>query len=299
MTLQTLSVKDFPAPRERPLSYPGHRPGFSFLLSGGVVHPIRATEGAPPSEWRINSPGLDVTVDEFLAEIGAASVSDRFAVLGYGSNPVPGQLESKFGPDAAVPVIRAEMKGVDMVYNLISNMGYAYAELYIDAPPATLTQVAITLLDLDQLQRMDETEENYVLAPCPTDVFTEGRRVLRGGEDARVYLFAGFRHLWVPQSYGTPVAVAELPSRGRVLSEMTQREAWALAISEFALVDIGVCSPQALVDRIREEAELSAPRGGIKAELQAKIEASARSQDPLADQLPRVDLNDACPMGLW
>ena len=146
---------------------------------------------------------------------------------------------------------------------------------------------------------MDETEENYVLAPCPTDVFTEGRRVLRGGEDARVYLFAGFRHLWVPQSYGTPVAIAELPSRGRVLSEMTQREALALAISEFALVDIGVCSPQALVDRIREEAELSAPRGGIKAELQAKIEASDRSQDPLADQLPRVDLNDACPMGLW
>ena len=39
-----------------------------------------------------------------------------------------------------------------------------------------------------------------------------------------LYVFAGFRKVWVPRSLGGPVPISELPSKGRRRPSLTQSE---------------------------------------------------------------------------
>ena len=85
---------------------------------------------------------------------------------------------------------------IDIVYNLISNMGYAFAELAINQTSINCG-IGITFLDEIQLEKMIETEENYCLAYAPNNVILESGQSLQSGNNFGLYVFAGFRKIWV------------------------------------------------------------------------------------------------------
>lgn len=102
------------------------------------------------------------TVDALLAALGIGVVPplpERTPVLAYGSNAAPAQLGRKFGhlPDAVIPVLQADVSGIDVVYSAhITRYGAIPATLA--ASPGTVLHAAMTWLTADQLAVMHESE---------------------------------------------------------------------------------------------------------------------------------------------
>lgn len=145
-----------------PSTYPGRRPRFSFLFTNRGIYrcPVR----------RLN---------ELLEARRLAPVSDRVAVLAYGSNACPGQLLRKYSQDhrlTNIPVLYGRLRNADVVYSRrITSRGYI---------PATLVNARrtlpswVTLLTAEQLSAMDSTEgrpDIYQLVDIPRVKFFVGR----------------------------------------------------------------------------------------------------------------------------
>ena len=293
------STSSFPPPRQHPLLYPGARPEGSFMLSNGSVFPIafngKASEGGQAvgdCEVLLNAGGDADSIDNFLASRKADSIRDRFPVIGYGSNPVPGQLSSKLGGDAVVPVIYGTMENCNIVYNLISDMGSAYADMVFGRMKTTAS-VGITFLDRAQLQLMIESERNYRLAYSPVTVTLESGRQLQSGRADGVFIFAGIRKIWVPLEYKQPAAIAGLSSANGSLKLHTQPEILDLVVREFELRSAGIADHRDLADRLRQESSMEEKPGKLKYDIQSAVESSPRSLPALADHLDLVE-NASC-----
>ncbi len=289
---------DFPAPRDDPLLYPGQRPADSFLLAEGTVWPLSFVADAVGSAASLihatfpsEGDGDARRIDRFLAAKGLAPLAERFAVIGYGSNTVPGQLVSKFGPDAVVPVVFGTIPGSDIVYNLISDQGYAFAEISLNVN-GTEGRVGVTFLDEAQLKVMRTTEQNYRLAYCPAEVKLASGDLLTGGPSGNGYLFAGFRKVWVPPGLASPIPVAELPAAGRTRSALTQVETLQLAIESFGLHTRGNSTPRALVESVRRDADREEQPGKLKYDLQKAVDEDPRSMPPLTASVTLVPEHD-------
>lgn len=293
-----LPASKFSAPRDKPLSYPGNRPEVSFVLANNTVFEVHFTkESGDSGNSTINGRvildehGSSMNINSFLKKNGVSLLQQRYAVIGYGSNPVPGQLASKFGKDAVVPVILGKLENADIVYNLISNMGYAFAELAINQTSINCG-IGITFLDEAQLEKMIETEQNYRLAYAPTNVILESGQSLQSGISSGLYVFAGFRKIWVPKKFEGPVPIAELPSEGRKKAGLSQRQVLELVIDEFELTAAGIKRPEELADRIRNESLWPDEPPKLKFLLQSKVNEEPRSLPSMADQLILVDSTD-------
>ena len=235
------------------------RPDISFILADGLVHRIvydSQETGDIESTYagRVTDiEGKTSKIDDFLKSLGKTPLGKRYAVLGFGSNPVPGQLVSKFGADAVVPVIYGEISNTDVVYNLI-NEGYAFAELALKQQGVNVS-VAITFLDSKQLKSMNETEEpNYHLAFIPQDVHLISGEVVSGGmEDVPGLFYAGARKIWVPEHCDGPIAIAEISRTGRPNIALTQVQTLDLIVKEFKLWEEGIMSGTELSERLIKE----------------------------------------------
>ena len=257
-SIQPEPASNYVAPRNKPLKYPGPRPERGFILSNGLIHPILydAQEmGASRSTYAgraiTDSDGNYQRINDFLESRKVAPLGERYAVLGFGSNPVPGQLVSKFGDYAVVPTIFGGMADSDVVYNLISGQGYAFAELALNQP-GVKGNVAITFLDEEQLKIMNESEENYDLALLSKTLTLESGEDIRCGDTGSVLFYAGRRKIWVPEGFDSPVAIAELPSEGRTAKALDQTGTLDLVIADFDLSNrYGIGGAQNLADYIR------------------------------------------------
>jgi len=227
------------------------------------------------------------SLDDFLDANQVAPIAERYPVLAYGSNPVPGQLISKFGDAAVVPVVFGRITGWDTVYNLISNWGYAFAELMQEDEDVVVTTTGITFLDAEQLSQMAKTEANYHLAHFPDDVVLESGEQLRGSDNG-LYVFAGFRKTWVPEDYEGPVPIEEVPAEGRSRIPMTQRQTLQRVVEAFDLRASGIHTAEALVDRLRAEAGDDDSPGRLKFEIKQAVEGDPTSRPALADRLKLV-----------
>jgi len=185
----------------RAKAYPYARPPHSYLFVGGAARPLAAPSQA----------ALDIA----LAEVGAAPLAERVAVIAHGSNAAPEALARKydgFAGDPAAPVIRARLEGFDVVYAThFSSYGSIPSTL---APsPGTVVETAVTLLAPDQLALMHETElsaGNYVfgrLDGLALDLDGLGRR-----ETAFAYVT---RRGCLGIVEGAPLALAQIAARGR------------------------------------------------------------------------------------
>jgi hypothetical protein len=272
----------FPAPRDSPLEYPGKRPLHSFVLASETVFPVMDT-----GNWVVTEhTGQKLDLDAFLMQRNAATLDERFAVIGYGSNAVPGQLVSKFGNDAVVPVLMGTLANCDIVYNLISNSGYAFAELLVDRGQ-TECPVGITFLDDRQIGEMISSEQNYRLAFAPSTFVFPNDAKLHTDKGRQLYVFAGFQRIWIPNGRTSPVSIAELSSREDAES---QEVVLSRVLDEFAdRLPEGIDTPSRLVQRLQQEAEAEDGPGKVKFILQEAVEKSERSLPCLIDS---VDLAD-------
>jgi hypothetical protein len=143
-----------------PATYPGHRPLFSFLFTQEGIYRLK-----------VNNLG------RFLTDRGLRAATERYAILAYGSNACPGQLQEKqrkYGLKD-VPVLYGRLLGAEAVHaGRTAKRGYV---------PATLARKNgsgpnwITLLDAEQFQAMDESEGRptyYELVKLPTVRFSVG-----------------------------------------------------------------------------------------------------------------------------
>ncbi len=243
MNAKILPVSDFPAAREA-LSYPGKRPDHSFVTDGKLVLPVDF-EGNSIYSARIHTPDGVRHLDDYLKSNGLASIGERFPVMGYGSNACPGQLRSKFGEGEVVPVIKANMKGWDAVYNFMSRFGYAFAELMPQAP--TGIDVTVTLLDEKQLPVMNRTEPNYALSVFPELKFESGETIDSLG-------YAGISAIFVSSTHNSPIALKEIPACNGQVPELFQRELLALAIAELGLDEkYAISTPEELSNLVRND----------------------------------------------
>ncbi|NIR47718.1 hypothetical protein GWO43_04600 [candidate division KSB1 bacterium] len=289
------SVDTYIAPREKPLDYPGRRPKRSFLLAKGAVYPLilkkRNTSDVSRDlniQVMLNSNGKIADLNNYLENLGVPNVRKRYAIIGYGSNPVPGQLISKLGRETVVPVLLGKLRNAEIVYNLISNMGYAFAEVIINQI-GIKAPIGVTLLDDNQLQTMMDTEQNYNLAHSPSEVELESGYIIEGGIKSPSYIFAGKRKIWVPENYGHPIPVRELESEGRLHKGLSQEEVLALAIAEFNLTEFSVKSPFDLILRIRQQNSWPERPPKLKYLLQDKIDKDDRSLSSLSSQVRLVE----------
>lgn len=146
-------------PVAAPLTYPGAPPSDPAVVvtASGLVG-LRPSE-SQPGDWAAAD---GKTLDEVLAAARAAPMACRSPVLAVGSNASPAQLRRKFRtlPDAAVPVIQAEVSGLRVgVSAHVSRAGYVPATPVPDQ--AAASQLFITWLDEAELSMMDATEPNY------------------------------------------------------------------------------------------------------------------------------------------
>lgn len=156
----TLLEEYGPAPRDDPLSYPGKHPAASFMFCNDRIVDIVTHAGRLIERSSVGASRL-------------GDISGLRMIAGFGSNPNPTQLQSKFaGIDAEVPILHGTMPDHDVVY---ASHFASYGAL-----PATLcrsegTNVSawVTLLTEEQLIRMDGSESrgvNYDLCEMQTEI---------------------------------------------------------------------------------------------------------------------------------
>lgn len=289
------AVSKYLSPRDDPLNYPGKRPSYSFLLAKGIVFPL--VQDVASKKTKDSLPQINVVQDrtgqlkeliKFLKELDVPDLKERYAIVGYGSNPVPGQLLSKFGKETVVPVLLGKLSNTDVVYNLISNMGYAFAQILINQFQVS-AQIGITFLDDEQLNKMMETEQNYKLGYCPSDITLESGYSISIRDNKPVYIFAGIRKIWVPKKFAQPISVKELPSSGRKNKALFQEHILELAIEEFELSSKAISTPKQLIRRIRQESNLPEKPPKLKYYIQDSIEKNPRSLPPLSSIISLVE----------
>jgi hypothetical protein len=187
-----------------PLRYPFDVPLHSFRWTAGGVEPV-----AP------SVPVADVS-------------GQRHPVLAIGSNASPGQLTRKFSdrrfadpasPEGSVPVLMAEVDGVDVVYGAHLAWYGSLPATLLDTPGAC-ARVFITWLTRQQLETMNDTEglgQAYQLRQiggvrCHGDVV----------DSALSYVtMAGACVLG-----GRPLALGAIEAPGSWRPRGTQRQAW-------------------------------------------------------------------------
>ena len=176
---------------ERAFGYPYAVPAFSYLYEDGVT--------APPGE---------------------ADFAGRVPVLAYGSNAAPDQLVRKFGdvPGTSIPVTRASVRGVDVVYAALFAQ-YGSVPATIHASEGTEAFVHVTWLTGDQLERMHGTEgagTAYRYGSLPGDA-VEFRDSPDAGE---VFVYVAAAGALGPE----PVALASVPAKRRRYADAGQPE---------------------------------------------------------------------------
>ena len=177
----------------------------------------------------------DLREDAFLFQAGEtrphepAHLEGRTPVLAIGSNGAPARLARKFGPDAVVPVVPAQLHDFAIVYAAaVTSYGSVPATL-VEAPRATAL-VAVTYLDEAQLQVMHGTEHlgrNYELVELGGRITTDDGPVA-GPVLAYRSLYGALR------INGTPVRLAEIPTVGTPFGAAYQSGVLALLHHRFA-----------------------------------------------------------------
>lgn len=207
-----------------PLEYPFDVPSHSFLWVAGRTEPLSSSRLIPDPTTR------------------------RYAILAIGSNASPAQLTRKFGddrfvdpssPNGCIPVLTAEVDGVDVVYGAhLAEYGALPATLA--ETPGSCAHVFVTWLTSTQLDRMNESEglgQSYQLRRI-TGVRSQGNNV----DDVMSYVtVAGVAILG-----GGPLGLVSIHAPGSSWPRGAQRQAW-----DSLSVDMGCGTDgKSLLDRV-------------------------------------------------
>jgi len=142
-----------PSPRENASVYPGFKPMYSYFQKNGYIYEIKVGEKIEDSTIEYN--GEKELLVAKLEELGLPSLDKRYPVLGYGSNSCPGQLNMK-GIDYVI-ALRGKMLDMEAVY-AHQMTGYGSVPYTLVRKKGDKRDSFVTLLDKEQLQRMDSSE---------------------------------------------------------------------------------------------------------------------------------------------
>ena len=198
------------------LAYPGERPGTSYVTDGITVTVVEVKDCSSVLDFRTHdSEGVEVPLDVFLDNLGAAPMSDRIPILAYGANLSPPSLRKKYekvgrGDALVIPTIYSELPGYDVVWSAGPNMlGKFIASLYKGEETAgTSVQVGLNFLTREQVLVMHATELAYDLYRVSVPV---------KGSTVQAYVYAGKDSVHIADD-GRPVAIESIPASNRRLS---------------------------------------------------------------------------------
>ncbi|MFZ8951177.1 MAG: hypothetical protein ACO20V_09920 [Alphaproteobacteria bacterium] len=207
--------------RARALDYPYRAPPFDCVWAAGNVFPL---EGVGINQ-----------IANAISNAGADPRAKRTPVLAIGSNRAPVQLRRKFSdfdPPCAVLIAKAVLKDFDIVYGAgISSYG-AIGGATLTHSPGTEVEAWVTWLDDKQLERMHETEGlsagvYKLLELQQIDLrFDCGPR----WTSVRAYVqSAGSLNI-----ANTPIALGEIPAKGRKYPSLRQPQMQSLIRDRFA-----------------------------------------------------------------
>lgn len=153
-------------------------------------------------------------------------LTDRTALLAYGSNAAPEVLDRKLAGDPdPVLLARSNLLGYDVVYsNHLSAYGAVPATLH--ASPGTEATVFVAYLSTAQLELIALTEPNYDL----TRLERVRCELEDGGRLSEIDAYVS-RHGCLLDADGSPTALAAIAARDRCFPVRSQEEAQALFIA--------------------------------------------------------------------
>jgi hypothetical protein len=211
----------------RALEYPYSRPEGDFLYIGGKCLALEAADPDQPGRSGIEVGG---TVDGILSEMGGQPVGGWVAVVAYGSNQSPAQLERKF--PVGVPVISVQGRLRDM-----DALRSAHFSAYGSLPatpatsPGTLLGISLQWLPLSALPRLHASEglgRNYLFAQLPS-----GKLEMACGVPREAWIYMGMHGS--ARIRGAVSAFSELGARGRIFPEHSQPTALELVRRELGV----------------------------------------------------------------
>lgn len=259
--LRVTPVSEWQPARKFPETYPGKFPHTSYLLCDDRVHPILPGDG--PFGYRVRTASGWEPADVFLRHRGVPPLSHRIPVLAYGANRNPATLHIKLhdyrqgqSPSSCIPVLRGRLSGADVVACGLHGQGYLYGELLMaeEYTGSTILDVAILLLDTEQLRVMNDSEGIrsglYVLAAVP-GVSVEGKE----GTAAPLAYVANQR-VWISRALSSPIAYSSVPAVGRSLPGMNATEILGHVIDTLGLAP-EIVAATALEDSPSLAAELA------------------------------------------
>lgn len=240
-----------------------------------VRRALRYPYPAPPQSYlQAGDRMLDLSAME-------VDMAGRVPLLAYGSNAAPEVLRRKLGPASEpVPAVRGQLEGFDVVYSAhVSAYGAVPATLW-PCPGAELPVFVIHLTEA-QLEAIAATEPNYECRSLEAVIC----RLEDGSALHRISAYVS-RHGSLLRR-GSPIAVAEVATRGRSLPAIGQRAA-------IDGVRRAVCPEADLESFIAEAASVPAlpsrwtaalrSNGREAAQGEAGQEAVGKRQDPEVQQ---------------
>jgi gamma-glutamylcyclotransferase (GGCT)/AIG2-like uncharacterized protein YtfP len=141
-----------------PPPYPGKRPQGSFVVFRGEVLAVRPDTGG--CGWTITDPLCTppvVDLDVWLVMRGQEMLRDRLAVVGYGSNLNPRQIEGFSGGRATV-VLKALVIGAASAYCTSQRSDGQYPAGLVSVDPAHVEEHGVVLIDSRCQDRLDHKE---------------------------------------------------------------------------------------------------------------------------------------------
>lgn len=211
--------------------YPYPTPDGSYIFFRGQAFELVDWTDDPLRDGRARSPqGEVISIGGLLAASGvhqASPLIERTPVLAYGSNASPSQLARKYHhlADAVIPVLRADVNDVDVVYSAhISRYGAIPATLA--ASLGTTLHTFVTWLSDVELAVMHASELGAPGAVPGNYAFGELQGAMVSSEsglgDCPVYAYLSrFGALGIHEK---PVALAAVAATGRTFRPCTKTD---------------------------------------------------------------------------
>jgi hypothetical protein len=211
---------------ERALSYPYDVPREAYVLIDGRVCGFDA-DGRVLAPDRVAGHGVGEPLAKLLAVAGEP-LHERIPVLGYGSNAAPSQLRRKFadaGPGCVIPVLKARLRGFDVVYSAHVSV-YGAIPATLCPRPGTTVDGVVTLLSPRQAETMLRTEGgNYSVEAVDSRIIESA---FEFGNAPQVYV-SKYGALALE---GQPVALSAVPASGRSLAELSEAQMLERVVAE-------------------------------------------------------------------
>ncbi len=268
-------VSRFPSVSEDPMGYPGRRPASSYVTNGDSVHAMELVSNTDGIHAQVLTGDGTYELSAFLETNEATPLDGRYPVLAYGSNVNPGTLREKLANtgELVVPVMYVSLPNYDVVWSDGPGIRGNFIAFLHDGQEVTGThmQAAITWLTFAQVQRMKETEKDYVAR--------QGELVIGTDFPMPMYLYAGTTRIYVEG--GKPVALAGVNATDRHLEQATNRQMLEKILGRQAILQAireryanfpnDDASPEAYIAFVRSLRKQSGTSGSPRNELKVLV----------------------------